>query len=511
MAAMTMVGDEDSSTCHGDTCARCLEVLRDDASTDNFVKVADVGTQRMLFFCADNDCSASMMPPVEWQTRADIDGRGGISGSYFPPIEDYIALFVMAAFLLPWDVLANGQRPPSGADHKNATAPRLLILGGGGGVLALLYARLLPSAIIDVVEPSEAVFALGQRYFGLRCAVGSTAHRGGTIHCHRARARSYVRRYRGRPKYDLIALDAFENDGSESATPRAWSHRQWCVELARILSADHGVLAANLYAADETSSPFRAHCDAVSWGPLGGARTILQPGGAGRRRPIPSGVAVQTVEAWSPAAPSPAAVSPRSLIAWNPEAWISEAWIPAPILSPAIELIWRSDDLQRMATVATSLSLLSASVAAVSPSLSARLQLAWRGQLRLAHPLTSSSGGGANERGDSGDRGGSGGTGGDHDLDDLDDLDDRHAFTGVAGLSRLRYHAPNAGSIDVAPGLLGGSLAVSAALSLATACAQGVPQRWVQRTRLMLLLLALLALLACAAGAVHLYAVCHSC
>lgn len=274
-------------TCGGDAlCARCLAVHHDDASEGKFVKVVVSSNQRVLFFSENGECSSRAALPAEWQTRAEIaTGSDDIARGYFPPIDDYLGLFVVAICLLPWHVLADGQRTAP------TQPPRLLILGGGGGVLAQLYAQALPSAIIDVVESSSAVLALAQRYFGLRC--GRTK-----LCCHRRHARAYARQYRG-PKYDLIALDAFENGGDESATPRAWSRRAWCGELTAMLHTRHGVLVANLYAADETSAPFRANCDSLR---SGGSRVIFQPGRWPRTPGEGSLVyAAQTVEAWGPA------------------------------------------------------------------------------------------------------------------------------------------------------------------------------------------------------------------
>jgi hypothetical protein len=268
---------------------RCLAVLPDDAGFDGgmpFVKVAEFGTERVLFFSSDDACSDVLMPS-EWQTRAIVDARGGgIPPSYFPPPQDYTSFFVLVLGLLPREILA--------------AKPRLLILGGGGGLLATLYRQTVPGAAIDVVEPSRAVLTLAKRYFGLRCA--------GATRCHRARAQHFVRRRGGAEPpaaYDLIALDAFENDGDESATPRAWAQPMWCARLAALLHAGHGVLAANLYAADETSVPFRAHCDARLHSD-GGSRIILQPG---RSHAMPNPPVVQTVEAWSRVG----AMAPREL------------------------------------------------------------------------------------------------------------------------------------------------------------------------------------------------------
>ena len=271
-------------------CATCLAVLPDDNASPSFVKVADVAGHRLLFFSDNDDCTSATAAPAEWQTRAAMDGGSDeIAESYFPPDEDYIALFVIALALLPAAVLAHGFQ--EFGKNTASTTTRLLILGGGGGVLESLYSRLLPSAIVDVVEPSQAVRMLGHRYFGAKAEF------------HHMQARRFVRGYRG-PKYDLVALDAFENDGEESATPRAWSRREWCSELSAILHPAHGILAANLYAADETSAPFRAHCDQLllqrRGGSMGGSRVVLAPG---RRRSTIDGEAAataQTVEVWSP-------------------------------------------------------------------------------------------------------------------------------------------------------------------------------------------------------------------
>lgn len=263
---------------------RCLAVLPDDATADGeeaFVKVADFNSieERFLFFSPDSTCTFSMSIPSEWQTRAVVDTtHGNIPHSYFPPMQDYTAQFMFVLALLPRDILA--------------AKPRLLILGGGGGLLATLYRQTLPGAVIDVVEPSKAVLTLAQRYFGLQCADATQ--------CHHMGAQGFVRQ-RGEAQqqeaaYDLIVVDAFENAGDESYTPRAWSRREWCAKLAALLHAGHGVLAANLYTADETSAPFRAHCDALIH-PAFGSRVILQPGSS--RRPLLQPEAAQTIEAWS--------------------------------------------------------------------------------------------------------------------------------------------------------------------------------------------------------------------
>ena len=148
-------------------CATCLAVLPDDNASPSFVKVADVAGHRLLFFSDNDDCTSATAAPAEWQTRAAMDGGSDeIAESYFPPDEDYIALFVIALALLPAAVLAHGHQ--EFGKNTASTTTRLLILGGGGGVLESLYSRLLPSAIVDVVEPSQAVRMLGHRYFGAK-------------------------------------------------------------------------------------------------------------------------------------------------------------------------------------------------------------------------------------------------------------------------------------------------------------------------------------------------------
>ena len=152
--------------------------------------------------------------------------------------------------------------------------------------LRVLYSRLLPSAVIDVVEPSIAVLTLGQRFFGLSCE-------GGTIRCHRTHARAFLEQHVG-TKYDLIALDAFENDGELDAT-RMVTPRVVLDELSHALRADHGVLVANLYAADESTQPFRDRCDSLRSSALELSYVDRAP-----RSPVERcGTSAQTVEAWS--------------------------------------------------------------------------------------------------------------------------------------------------------------------------------------------------------------------
>ena len=237
----------------------CLAVARSSVSRNGYVKVAEIGMHRMLYFSKQADCPKTLHEaPFEWQSRAMVEcpraqhvesgfvvGHGcSLAAEFFP--DDYLGLFVSLVALLP--------------PTLRTAEPRVLILGGGAGVLANLLTRVLPlRPSIDVVEPDKSVLSLARAYMGL-----PPAEAVGSIQVHVDDAAHYVSTHAatGRKPYHLIVLDAFENDGDESATPRAWgTEREWCTQLRAILDERHGVLAANLYGHDETTRPFRKRCD----------------------------------------------------------------------------------------------------------------------------------------------------------------------------------------------------------------------------------------------------------
>ena len=79
--------------------------------------------------------------PQHYQSVADVacsSSGCALAHDWFP--SDYIGLFVLALALLP-----------------PLARPRVLVLGNGGGVLAQLVTRMLPSADVDSVEQDGAV------------------------------------------------------------------------------------------------------------------------------------------------------------------------------------------------------------------------------------------------------------------------------------------------------------------------------------------------------------------
>ena len=261
---------------------KCIAAKPSSVSSGQHVKVAAAGRQRWLYFSSSPVCTGPVQEPSEWQSKAVVDCTLGSScalASEFFPL-DYLGLFVCLVALLPPEILFD--------------APRLLIIGGGGGVLANVLSRMLPlSTTIEVVEPDTAVLHLGTTHFGLPARPAT-----GSVHCHQSFGRKYVKQHlrRRRPPFDLIILDAFENDGSESSTPRAWRSRSWCHELHAALDGRHGVLAANLYAADETTEPFRRRCSARFRQP--------QPRSVDGERIVLQAAPQQSVEAWRRKSPN---------------------------------------------------------------------------------------------------------------------------------------------------------------------------------------------------------------
>ena len=204
--------------------ASCLAVRRSSVSPRFFVKVAEVvasvgkagqGHRRLLYFATDAACQPVMPIPSQWQSNALLECSAlscALAPSFFPAT-DYVGLLVAALALLPQAVLL--------------AAPRLLILGGGGGVLANLYSRLLPpAAIIDIIEPDAAVLALAKSHMGLSPQCASAGGEKGGVRCHKSSGQHFVRR-RAKGTYDLIVLDAFENDGGvDGGAPSAWGRHQ---------------------------------------------------------------------------------------------------------------------------------------------------------------------------------------------------------------------------------------------------------------------------------------------
>ncbi len=116
-----------------------------------------------------------------------------------------------------------------------APAPKdILIVGLGGGTLTATFAKLLPEARIDAVEVDKAVINVADRFFGVR----------GTerIHIHESDGRAFVKRAIGKQTYDLIVLDAYDED----YIPEHMLTREFLAEIKRIMKPG-AVLAANTF------------------------------------------------------------------------------------------------------------------------------------------------------------------------------------------------------------------------------------------------------------------------
>lgn len=122
-----------------------------------------------------------------------------------------------------------------GALYLTPNPRKVLVIGLGGGTLATALSRILPDAEMDVVEIDPAIVRVARKYFNFRPTpkVRITEEDG----------RVFVKRaIKKGEKYDLVMLDAFDND----YIPEHLLTKQFLSEVKTILSSD-GVLAANTF------------------------------------------------------------------------------------------------------------------------------------------------------------------------------------------------------------------------------------------------------------------------
>jgi spermidine synthase len=111
----------------------------------------------------------------------------------------------------------------------------ILIIGLGGGTLPRALAKVLPDAVIDVVEIDPAVVSAAKRYFGFVS--------GQRMRVSELDGRLYVRRaIRQGRRYDMIMLDAFDHE----YIPEHLLTQDFLREIKTLL-VPGGVLAANTY------------------------------------------------------------------------------------------------------------------------------------------------------------------------------------------------------------------------------------------------------------------------
>lgn len=204
---------------------------------------------------------------------------------------------------------------------------RILVIGLGGATLPKALQSLVPSARIDVVELDAAVDRTSRRFFGFKPAA--------TTRVVVSDARVFVkRRPKGAPGYDMVFVDAFEED----YIPEHLLTREFLTEV-RAAMAPGGVIVANTFSSsrlyDHESVTYRA-----VFGPFFnmrlGNRVIV-----GRLGGLPPVATVQAnAAAWEPAfrrlgARSDFLLPMMSLkVDWSPKArLLTDQYSPANLLN----------------------------------------------------------------------------------------------------------------------------------------------------------------------------------
>jgi spermidine synthase len=130
-----------------------------------------------------------------------------------------------------------------GSLYLSPRPQRILIIGLGGGTLPSALAKLLPESDIDIVEVDPAIVRVAGTYFGFKA--------GPHTHVFEEDGRVFVKRaMRAGKTYDLVMLDAFEQD----YIPEHLLTREFLEEVKAVLKPN-GVLAANTF----SSSRLYAH------------------------------------------------------------------------------------------------------------------------------------------------------------------------------------------------------------------------------------------------------------
>jgi spermidine synthase len=134
--------------------------------------------------------------------------------------------------------------------YLNPRPQRVLIIGLGGGVLPTALQQMLPGARFDVVELDAAVDRSARRYFNFKP--------GRNMRVTISDGRVFVKRQmRSKPNYDLVILDAFEDD----YIPEHMLTREFLQEVKSTM-APNGVIVANTFSSsglyDYESVTYRA-------------------------------------------------------------------------------------------------------------------------------------------------------------------------------------------------------------------------------------------------------------
>ena len=117
----------------------------------------------------------------------------------------------------------------------NPHPKRVLIIGLGGGTVPNTVRQIAPDAIIDNVEIDQAVADVARDYFGFRT--------GPRMRLTVSDGRVFVKRHmRGRERYDLVMLDAFDGD----YIPEHMLTQEFLKEVRSIMTPA-GVIVANTF------------------------------------------------------------------------------------------------------------------------------------------------------------------------------------------------------------------------------------------------------------------------
>ena len=122
-----------------------------------------------------------------------------------------------------------------GSLYINPNPKHILIIGLGGGTLSMAMRTLVPDATIDVVEIDPAVVKAARDYFSFK-----TDDR---LKVHEEDGRVFVKKaMKGGPQFDLVMLDAFEDD----YIPEHLLTQEFLTEVKSILMPG-AVVAANTF------------------------------------------------------------------------------------------------------------------------------------------------------------------------------------------------------------------------------------------------------------------------
>lgn len=134
----------------------------------------------------------------------------------------------------PDQLVFNFTKMMLGALYLNPAPKDILVIGLGGGTLPAALGKLLPGAHIDAVEVDKAVISVADKFFDVRPTE--------RLAIHEADGRTFVKRAIGKQSYDLVMLDAFDDE----YIPEHMLTREFLNEVRQVMKPN-GVLAANTF------------------------------------------------------------------------------------------------------------------------------------------------------------------------------------------------------------------------------------------------------------------------